>query len=76
MKRINVKLLVTVVGVTLGFAIVTVLLHEFQAKRRADGLLVRVEKLREEEKFEDAVRLLRAYCAVVRTTMLSWAIWR
>ena len=63
MKRINVKLLVTLVAVTLGFAVVTVLLHGYQAKRRAAGLLVRAEQLREEEEYAEAVKLMRAYCA-------------
>lgn len=63
MKRINVKLLVILLTVTLVTAVITVALHNYQAKRRADGLLVRVEQLRGEQKFAEAVRLLRAYCA-------------
>ena len=62
MKRINVKLLITLIAVTFGFGIATVLLHEFQQNRRADGLLERVDQLHDEKRFEDAIKLQQMYC--------------
>ena len=61
MKQINVKLLAILAVSAIVFLGGTKALHDYQAVKNADTMLVRAEQAKEEGEYEDAVKFLRGY---------------
>ena len=61
MKRLNIKLIITLLVSTGAFAVGVYFLHDFQSRRRADGLLLLADQMREEQDYLQEANLRRRY---------------